>query len=70
MEEGDTVKKVFGVLAALSFLFLLGTVGAVEQDMVSLGTGTIRMAVGLVAFGLFTWLAGGFDGYPEDRESR
>ena len=59
--EGMSVKKVFGTIAILSFLFLLGTVGSVEQDMIPIGTGVIRMVVGLAAFWLFTWLAGGFD---------
>lgn len=70
MEKGDSVKRIFGILAFLSFMFLLGTVGAVEQDMVALGTGTIRMIFGLVGFGLFTWLAGGFEPYPYDEENR
>ena len=59
--EGVSVKKVFGTIAILSFLFLLGTVGSVEQDMIPIGTGVIRMVAGLAAFWLFTWLAGGFD---------
>lgn len=55
------MKKIFGTIAFLSFLFLLGTVGSVEQDMIPLGTGVIRMVVGLAAFWLFAWLAGWFD---------
>ena len=55
------MKKVFGTIAFLAFLFLLGTVGSVEQDMIPLGTGVIRMVAGLASFGLFTWLAGGFN---------
>ena len=55
------MKKVFGVMAILSFLFLLGTVGSVEQDMIPLGTGVIRMVAGFAAFWLFTRLAGGVD---------
>ena len=61
MEKGDNMKKIFAILAFLSFLFLLGTVGSVEQDMIPLGTGVIRMVAGLVSIWLFTWLAGGFD---------
>lgn len=59
--EGVSMKKVFGTIAILSFLFLLGTVGSVEQDMIPFGTGVIHMVAGLAAFLLFTWLAGGFD---------
>lgn len=63
------MKKVFGVLAFVSFMCLYGSVGAVEQDMVTLGTGIICMGLSLAAFALFTWLAGGFDysyTYDED----
>jgi len=63
------MKKVFGVLAVVSFICLFGSVGAVEQDMVTLGAGFIYMALSLAAFSLFTWLAGGFDysyTYDED----
>ena len=52
------MKKVFGVLAFVSFMCLYGSVGAVEQDMVTLGTGIICMGLSLAAFALFTWLAG------------
>ena len=67
------MKKVFGTIAFLSFLFLLGTVGSVEQGMTSLSTGVIRMLVSFGSFVLFAWLAGGFDysyGFDEDEESR
>ena len=37
------MKKVFGVLAFLSFFYLLGVVGAVEQDTMTLGAGMVRM---------------------------
>ena len=71
--EGVTMKNVFGTIAILSFMFLLGTVGSVEQDMIPLGTGVICMVVGLASLWLFTWLAGGFDysyTFDEDKESR
>lgn len=55
-----SVRRIFGALAFLSFFFLLGSVGAVEHDTVALGQGCIQMAAGLAAFGLFTWLSGGF----------
>lgn len=67
------MKKVFGTIAFLSFLFLLGTVGSVEQGMTSLSTGVIRMLVSFGSFVLFAWLAGGFDcsyTFDEDEESR
>lgn len=39
------MKKVFGVLAFLSFFYLLGVVGAVEQDTMALGAGMVRMGI-------------------------
>lgn len=71
MEEGKKLKRFFGILALMSFLYLLGTVGGVEQNTIPLGTGTIHMAVGLIAFAVFTRLAGGFDySCTYDEESR
>ena len=55
-----SIKRVFGTLAFLAFFFALGSAGALEQDGISLAQGTIQMATGIGAFGLFTWLAGGF----------
>jgi len=69
------MRKLFGVLAFLSFFFVFGTVGAMEQDMIGLGVGMVRGSIGLALMWLFTWLAGGFDysyTYDEDEyeESR
>jgi hypothetical protein len=58
MEEGHFMKKVFGALAFLSFFYLLGVVGSIEKEMMTLGVGTIHMAVSLVCFGLFGKLYG------------
>lgn len=71
MEEGHGMKKVFGTLAFLSFFFLLGTVGAVEQDMISLKSGTIRMAVELLVFWLSCELSGAYEPYVyEEKKNR
>lgn len=58
MEEGHFMKKVFGALAFLSFFYLLGVVGSIEKEMMTLGAGAIHMAVSLVCFGLFGKLYG------------
>ncbi len=58
MEEGYFMKKVFGILAFLSFFYLLGVVGSIEKEMMSLGVGAIHMVVSLVCFGLFGKLYG------------
>jgi hypothetical protein len=63
------MKRIFGTLAFLSFFWLLGTVAAVEQDMMALGTGTLHMAFTLFLFYVFCKLAGAF--YPtQKRKSR
>lgn len=54
-------RRVCGILAAASAIFLLGTVGGLEHDTLPLGAGTIYMAVSMAATVLFIWLAGGFD---------
>lgn len=61
--EEQIMKKVFGVLAFLSFFYLLGVVGAVEQDTMTLGAGMVRMGIGLGCFWLFCELSGAF--YPD-----
>lgn len=65
------MKRIFGTLAFLSFFWLLGTVAAVEQDMMALSTGTLHMAVALALFYVFCKLAGAFDPYiPQKKKSR
>ena len=56
--EEQIMKKVFGVLAFLSFFYLLGVVGAVEQDTMALGAGMVRMGM------MLTWRI-----YPSGRNS-
>ena len=58
MEEGHFMKKVFGALAFLSFFYLLGVVGSIEKEIMTLDVGAIHMAVSLVCFGLFGKLYG------------
>lgn len=65
------MRKVSGFLAVASFFWLYGTIGAVEQDMLSLGTGTIHMIFAPACFYVFCKLAGAFDPYiPEKKKSR
>lgn len=54
------MRKFFEVLAFLSFFWLYGTIGAVEQNMLFLGTGTIHMVLALAGFYVFCKLAGAF----------
>jgi hypothetical protein len=62
------MKKFFGVLCALSFIAALGTVGAIEQDMVDLVPGMIRAFTFAALFGLFGKLSGAYDAMDEGGE--
>lgn len=53
-----TLKGVWGTLAGLSFLLMLGIGGGVEQDSIVLGAGFWMMAASMCAAALFSWLAG------------
>ena len=66
MEEGHFMKKVFGTLAFLSFFYILGVAGSVEQNTLAIGAGMIRMGIGLGCFWLFCELSGAI--YPARRE--
>ena len=59
-------KTVCGVIAFFMFFVLLGTVGAVEQNMVPLAEGTARMFAALGLWVFFTWQSGAFD-YSHER---
>lgn len=52
------MKKVFGALAFFSFFYLMGVVGSIEKEIITLSVGAIHMAVSLVCFGLFGKLYG------------
>lgn len=58
MEEGHFMKKVFGALSFFSFFYLMGVVGSIEKEIITLSVGAIHMAVSLVCFGLFDMLYG------------
>lgn len=60
------MRKISGFLAVASFFWLYGTIGAVEQNMLSLGTGTIHMVLALTCFYVFCKLAGAF--YPTQKK--
>ena len=80
MEEGEGVKKVFGVLAFFSFFYALGIVGGIEQDLIGLGEGFVRAIIAIGLMGLFIELSGASDppdysdteerNRPQERHSR
>ena len=49
---------MWGALAGLSFLLMLGIGGGVEQDSIALSAGFLMMAASMCAAALFAWLAG------------
>ena len=54
-------KTVCGVIAFVLFFLMYGTVGAIEQDMIPLLPGTIRVFALMALWVLFCDLAGAFD---------
>ena len=78
MERGDTpisfaICPAFAPAAyraAIAFLALLGSVGAVEQDLVPLLPGTIRMFGFLLIWAGLLTVAGAFDTTEGRRERR
>lgn len=67
------MKKIFGILAFVSFFYALGIVGGIEQDFIGLKEGVIRLAIGIVCFGVFAELSGATeppDYTDTERESR
>ena len=70
MEE-TVMKKyrwIFGTLAFLSFFYILGVVGAMEQNAMILSAGAIRASIGFLCFVVFCKLAGAFT--PPNYEKR
>lgn len=65
------MKKICGILAVLSFLYVLGTVGGMEQDTMSLGAGILRVCLGLGCFWMLCELSGAVGPVPSrKRKSR
>ena len=64
------IRKAAGYLSLIAFLALLGSVGAVEQDLVPLLPGTIRMFGFLLIWAGLLTVAGAFDTTEGRRERR
>lgn len=63
-------KNVCGVIAFFMFFFMLGAVGAVENDALPLLPGAVRIFAALGLWVLFSYLAGAFDYSQERSEPR
>lgn len=63
-------RTVCGVIAFFMFFFMLGAVGAVENNAVPLLPGAIRIFASLGLWVLFSYLAGAFDYSQERSEPR
>ena len=70
LEEGHIMKKICGILAVLSFLYVLGTVGGMEQDTMNLSAGTLRVCLGLGCFWMFCELSGAVGSAPPPRKRK
>lgn len=64
------IRKAAGYLSLIAFLALLVSVGAVEQDLVPLLPGTIRMFGFLLIWAGLLTVAGAFDTTEGRRERR
>lgn len=69
MEEGEIVRKLYGFLAALSGMVVLGAVGSLDIGTIDDVQGAIIMYGALAAFVVFAKLAGAFEPYVY-KESR
>ena len=54
----EKIRAAFGVAAFISLVYSLGVVGAMEFNTVAVGVGFFRVAAGVGAFGVFTYLSG------------
>jgi len=64
------IRTTAGVLAFISFMAMIGTVGAVERDTVPLLEGTVRMFGFLFLWAGFLFLAGAFQPVHKERRKR
>ena len=54
-------KNICGIACITSFLFLAGTVGALENDAITLGKGILLSIIGLAVFAGAGYLGGFMD---------
>ncbi|MEN6487849.1 MAG: hypothetical protein ABFD66_03040 [Smithella sp.] len=52
------VKKICGITCFLGFMFVFGTVGALENDTITLGQGILQACIGLAVFAGAGYLGG------------
>lgn len=56
--KGRIMKKIFGILSALCFLYLVGVAGALDNDVICSGEALTRAIIGSALFVLFAVLSG------------
>ena len=54
------MRKVFGILAALNFIFLIGIAGALDCDAITPAAALVKAAIHSCFLFLFAYLAGAF----------
>ena len=63
----EILTHICNIVGPLAFLLLLGIVGSIEQDMVTLRTGMIRAGIALAVFGVSVELGNYTDHISHDR---
>lgn len=58
MKKQIILKNVCGVLCFLSFMFLIGSVGAVEHNNITLGQGLLQSVISLTVFAAAAYTGG------------
>lgn len=64
------MKRFFEALAFIAFFYILGTVGALEHDVISFGAAVMRIGIGFICFWIFFKLSGCFPTSSKQRKSR
>lgn len=53
-----TAKRIWGVICFLGLMLVLGTVGAMENESITLVQGLVQSGIGLVAFAGAAYIGG------------
>lgn len=68
----EKVKKAISgicvIIGFFTFIAIVGTAGAIDQNSIDLKSGTIRMIVLIAIFGVFSMVGSGLSGETEDDE--
>ncbi len=60
--KGKTAQAICGAICVTGFFFVAGTVGALENDSITIGQGILQSIIGIAAFAGAGHLGGFIDG--------